>query len=168
VILKRIVYICETITEWVGKLASWLLIFLILSLVYEVISRHFFNSPTFWAHDMSYMLGGAASFLGIAWVQKNRLHVRVDIFYEKLTLKKQALVDVLFTLILFFPVVIAGLLNSVDAATLSWIRQESAAGAWRPPIYPLKTIIPIALGLLLLQGIADLIRNSLKLLGRDV
>src|SRR5699024_3918987 len=164
--MKKIIHIIDSITDWVGKLASWLILFLIFTLVYEVISRHLFNKPTFWSYDLSYMLGGAAAFLGIAWVQRNKGHVRVDIFYERLSERNWALVDLTLTILLLLPLMTVAFLNSADAAMISWIRGETASGAWRPPIYPLKTVIPLAILLVIMQGISEIFKNILTLLGR--
>ncbi|HZG72926.1 MAG TPA: TRAP transporter small permease subunit [Chondromyces sp.] len=167
--IKKIVNTFEALGEWAGKLASWFILILIFALVYEVISRHLFNNPTMWSYDISYMLGGSAAFLGMAWVLKNKQHVRVDVFYEKLSERNQAILDLIFTFALFFPLIIVGFTNSLDAAISSFVRGETAVtGSWRPPLYPIRMIIPISLGLLLLQGIADMIRSIYKLLGRRI
>lgn len=166
--VKRVINICDSITEWFGKLASWLILLLIFSLVYEVISRHVFNKPTIWSYDISYMLGGTAAFFGIAWVHKKQTHVRVDLIYEKLSDKNKAILDLLLTTILFLPLMIIAFMNSFEAAVISWDRLETAPGAWRPPLYPLKTVIPIVLFLLILQGFADFLRSILKLSGREI
>ncbi|MCM3670414.1 TRAP transporter small permease subunit [Mesobacillus maritimus] len=167
--IKKIIHFLETMGEWAGKISSWLILVLIFTLVYEVISRHLFNKPTFWSYDISYMLGSSAAFLGMAWVLKNRQHVRVDLFYEKLSNRNQALLDIVLSLCLFFPLIILGFSNSLDAAMNSYLRAETAASSsWRPLIYPLRMVIPIALGLLFLQGVADMIRNIYQLLGRRI
>jgi TRAP-type mannitol/chloroaromatic compound transport system permease small subunit len=169
-VLRKVVKVCDSVSEWSGKAVSWLLIALIISLVYEVISRHFFNSPTFWAYDISYMLGGTVAFIGGAMALKNKQHVRVDLFYAKLSPRKQAVVDIVLSVLLFFPLLIYGFTNSFAAALLSWERKERImSGFWQPPIYPLKMIISIAFALLIVQGVGELIRNVLKLLyGREV
>ncbi|SEN61440.1 TRAP-type mannitol/chloroaromatic compound transport system, small permease component [Mesobacillus persicus] len=167
--VKKFINIIETLGEWAGKIASWFILILIFSLVYEVASRHLFNKPTFWSYDISYMLGGSAAFLGMAWVMKNKQHIRVDLFYERLSERNQAILEICLTLALFFPLVLVGFTNSLDAAIASFLRQETAAtGSWRPPIFPIRLVIPISLGLLFLQGVADTIRNIYQLLGRRI
>jgi TRAP-type mannitol/chloroaromatic compound transport system permease small subunit len=168
-VVKKFVHFLEALGEWAGKISSWLILILIFTLVYEVISRHLFNKPTFWSYDISYMLGGSAAFLGMAWVLKNKQHVRVDIFYEKLSERNKAIFDIVLSLCLFFPLVILGFSNSLDAAINSFLREETAAtGSWRPIIYPLRMVIPVSLALLFLQGVADIIRNIYQLVGRRI
>ncbi|OLO37934.1 hypothetical protein BTR23_13105 [Alkalihalophilus pseudofirmus] len=167
--MRQLIKLFEGISEWVGKISSWLILLLIFTLVFEVISRHVFNKPTIWSYDVSYMLGGSAAFLGMAWVLKNKQHIRVDVFYEKLSNRNQAILDLSLAVVLFFPLVILGLMHSFDFALTSFIRgEEIVTGSWRTPIYPLKMIIPISFTLLLLQGVADVIKDVSKLLGREI
>jgi TRAP-type mannitol/chloroaromatic compound transport system permease small subunit len=166
--VKKIVHTLDSISEWTGKISAWLIAVLILVLVFEVVSRYVFNSPTFWAYDISYMVGGAAVALGGAYALKNRQHVRVDVIYERFPPRVQAFMDIFLILVLFFPLLILGFMTSYDAAVLSWAREERImSGFWAPIIYPLKTVIPISFGLLILQGISDMIRDIYKLLGRE-
>lgn len=167
--LIKVMKICDSISEWSGKIISWLTMALIFTLVYEVVSRYFFNSPTFWSYDISYMLGGTVAFIGGAWALKNKQHVRVDLFYTRFSPKMQATVDILFAVLLFFPLLYFGFTNSLEAALISWERNEKImSGFWQPPIYPLKTVIPIAFLLLFIQGISELIGNVFKFMGKEV
>ncbi len=154
----------ECIVEWVGKAASWLIMVLIISIVYEVISRFLFNAPTFWSYDISYMVGGTAMVLGSAWTLKVGQHVRVDIFYYNFSPKVQAVIDIVISFILLFPVIAIGLIYSVPEVIFSWSRHERIySGVWNPPIYHVKTFIALAMFLLLIQGISELIKNVQKL-----
>ncbi|WP_158211732.1 TRAP transporter small permease subunit [Alkalihalobacterium alkalinitrilicum] len=167
-ILIKVSQTCDAISEWAGKLISWFIGVLILILTYEVISRFLFNRNVPWAMDVSYMLGGSAIIIGAAWALKNRQHVRVDTFYDRFPPKMKAIIDIVFVLLLFFPLIIFGLMNSFDAALLSWQRNEHImTGNWQPPIYPLKSAIPIAFFLLLIQGISELCKSILQLTGKE-
>lgn len=167
--LRRLVNLVDTISEITGKAISWLILVLVLSLTYEVVSRHYFNKPTFWSYDVSYMLGGGALVIGAAMALKNKQHVRVDLFYGNFSPRLQAMVDLILSIVLFYPILIFGLINSIQAAALSWSRYERImSGFWQPPIYPLKTAVPIGLFLLLIQLLAETIRNVVKLQGGDL
>lgn len=167
--LRKLVHLFDTVSEVTGKAISWLILLLILSLTYEVASRHFFNKPTFWSYDVSYMLGGSALVIGAAMALKNKQHVRVDLFFGNFSPRLQAGVDLVLSLVLFFPVLIFGLTNSIQAAAFSWSRYERImSGFWQPPIYPLKTVVPIALFLLLIQLLAETVRTVIKLRGGDL
>jgi TRAP-type mannitol/chloroaromatic compound transport system permease small subunit len=168
--MKKVVQGIDAISEFTGKIAGWGVLITILILVFEVIMRFVFNSPTFWGYNMSYMVGGASMALGAAYALKKRAHVRVDVIYDKFPEKGQAITDIVVSLILFFPLFIIGLVEGIEFAALSWERQEQvmSGGYWKPYIYPFKTFVPIAFALLLLQGIADFIRNIYKLRGREL
>ncbi|KJS12667.1 MAG: hypothetical protein VR67_07925 [Peptococcaceae bacterium BRH_c8a] len=163
-ISTKITNVLESIVEWAGKITSWLILILIFSIAYEVVCRYFFNAPTFWSFDISYMVGGSAMVLGAAWTLKTGQQVRVDIFYMNMSPKKQAIADIIASVILFFPVVTIGLLYAIPQVIFSWSKQEKIySGIWDPPIYPVKTVIAVAMLLLLIQGIAELIKNIQKL-----
>lgn len=167
-LLKKLADKCDAISVFFGKLISWLIGILILILVYEVISRFVFNKPTTWVYDVSYMIGGAAVLIGAAMALKNNQHVRVDVFFAKLSTRNQLIMDIAFSLLFFFPLLIFGLMNSFDTAWVSWIRKEHImSGNWKPPIYPLKMVIPFAFSLLIIQGMSELARNILKLIGKE-
>jgi TRAP-type mannitol/chloroaromatic compound transport system permease small subunit len=166
---KKIVASLEKISELSGKFISWLNFILILSLVYEVVCRFVFNRPTFWSYDISYMIGGTAFAIGAAWALKNQTHVRVDIFYTRLSIKNRALVDIICSLLLFFPLVFMTMHVAIKAAAFSWAMGErTISGYWNPPLYPLKTVIPITYALLLIQGLAEFIRNIFRLKGAEL
>jgi TRAP-type mannitol/chloroaromatic compound transport system permease small subunit len=158
--LQLYLRVTDTISEWAGKLFSWLILPLVAALFYEVVARYAFNAPTVWAWDMSYMLYGALFMLGAAYTLRLEGHVRVDVFYRLLRPRWRAVIDLLLYLIFFFPAMIVLLKYGMDYAWYAWSIQERAAvSPWRPPIYPLKTVIPVAAFLLLLQGVAQWVRS---------
>jgi TRAP-type mannitol/chloroaromatic compound transport system permease small subunit len=167
--LKTFVKIVDGISEWSGKIAAWMVGLLIAIIVIEVIARFVFKSPTFWAYDMSYIIGGAAMILGAGYVMKERIHVRVDVLYEMMPVRTQAAVDMAFGLFILLPLLIIAFLKGFDFAATSWARQEQimTGGYWKPYIYPLKTMVPIGIGILLLQSIATFIRDLYKFQGKE-
>lgn len=156
--LLKISQIIERITDFFGKAASWLAIPLMFVLCYEVIIRRV-GSPTIWAFDMSYMLYGAHFMLVTAFALKYKAHVRTDILYRRVSVKIQGIVDAILYFIIFLPGI--GILFWVSWGYFqrSWIIQENAVTSpWMPPLWPLKFIMFFAIGLLLIQGISELIR----------
>ena len=152
--------IIDKISEISGKLFAWLIIPLVGGLLYEVIARYVFNAPTIWAYDMTYMLYGVHFMMGAAYLLSLGGHIRIDVFYQRLSPRKQAIVDVCGYLLLFFPVMAALLVFGIKFAAFSWQMKEKAfTTAWLPIIYPFKTVLPIGIFLLLLQGIAVFIRD---------
>lgn len=162
--MVKIIHVIDTISEWSGKIVCWLVLVFTLVLGYEIVMRYVFNAPTKWAFDISYMLGGAYFWLGEGYTLLKKKHVRIDIFYRNFSARRQALADIVFSLIFFFP--LWGLLfyKLIPYVYLSWITDErSMQGYWMPILYPFKTVMPVGAALLLLQGVAELLRSILVL-----
>ncbi|MCG7853517.1 MAG: TRAP transporter small permease subunit [Methanosarcinaceae archaeon] len=160
--LNRVTKVIDSISEWSGKVASWLVLILTVVLGYEVLLRYAFNAPTKWAFDISYMLGGSYFLLGEAYTLLKGRHVRIDIFYGRFSTRNKALVDIIFYLLFFFPLWAVLLYLLIPYVYLSWeIGERSMQGYWMPFIYPFKTVMPIGIFLFLLQGISEFIRSIL-------
>jgi TRAP-type mannitol/chloroaromatic compound transport system permease small subunit len=160
--MGKVIRVIDTISEWSGKTVSWLVLVFTLVLGYEIVMRYIFNAPTKWAFDISYMLGGSYFLLGEAYTLLKKKHVRIDIFYALFSARKKALVDILFYLILFFPLWGVLLHKLIPYVYLSWITGErSMQGYWMPILYPFKTVMPVGIFLFLLQGVAEFCRAIL-------
>ena len=152
------------LNERVGRITSYLAIPLILVVVYEVMMRYLFNSPTVWGFEATTFIYGMHFVLGFAYTHKHNGHVAIDVFESRLPFKPRTILRIIVNLVLFVPTV--GLLayQSVIYAASSWQNWEKASTSWAPPLYPFKTIMAIGFILLFLQGIAKLIGDfrSLK------
>ena len=129
----------------------------------EVIRRYLLNSPTVWANELTQMLFGAYIVLAGGYIMAQEGHVNVDILYSRLSRKAQAILDII-TSVLFF---LFSLMMVYYGSSLAWESLstfEHSQSAWNPPIYPVKLTIPLGASLLLLQGIAKLIRDILYLI----
>lgn len=150
----------DHISIWSGKATAWLIFPLIFGLTYEVISRYIFHAPTIWAYDLAYMLYGSMFMLGAAFTLYKKGHIRTDIFYDKWSSRKQGRVDAFLYLFFFFPGMIFFLIAGLDEAIHSWsLWEKSEYGAWRPPIFPFKTVIPLTAFLLLVQGVSEFLKS---------
>ena len=115
--------------------------------------------PTLWAYDLSYMLYGAMFMLGAAYTLQRGAHIRTDFLYQNWPVRVQALVDAACYVLLFFPGIAIFLWIGTEFAWQSYLREERSVGSsWMPIIYPLKAVLPIATALLLLQGVAELLK----------
>lgn len=162
--IEKYLQIQDGISEFIGRIIAWLAIVLILTLVYEVVSRYFFNSPTIWSHELSSMIFGAFAILSGSYTLKHLGHVRSDVIYLLFPRKLQRLCDVLVYTIGIFVLVIF-LVQAIEFAQKSWMLKEvSARSIWQPPLYYIKSIIPIAVILLILQSFAELVRAVLGFL----
>lgn len=156
VILKAI----DAISSWTGKSVQWLAVVLVLVMTFEVTMRYVFDSPTLWAFETSIMLGATIYVLGWAYAHLHRLHLRVDVFYVRLSLRGKALIDALGTLLLAFPIMAIMIINSVNYTAIAWAQKERLdLTIWYPPAGPLRTVIALGFTLLTLQCLAQLIRD---------
>jgi TRAP-type mannitol/chloroaromatic compound transport system permease small subunit len=160
----------DTLSEWSGRVFAWMIVPLMVGTTYEVIVRYAFNAPTIWAYDLSYMLYGAHFMLGAAYTLRYGGHIRTDIFYQNWSVKTQGWVDFLLYLFLFFPgMVFFFWMGGQEALQSISIGEKSDASPWRPYIYPLKSVLPVTALLLLIQGVAELIKSlHMALRGRTL
>ncbi len=155
----------DGLSDFVGRAISWLTLLMIGSLIWEITARYFFNSPTIWAHELSTMLYGAFGILAGSYTLRYQGHVRSEVVYALFPPRIRAFCDIIvYTLTLVLLVVF--LQMAIEFAAKSWSALEySSRSVWQPPIYPFKTIIPIAVGLLALQVLVELLRAVLRLAG---
>jgi len=166
--IRSIVRAIDVISETSGKIIIWLVMVLTLTIGYEIFSRYVLNQPTKWSFDLSYMIGGTFFLLGEAWTLRKRQHVRIDILYNRFSKKTKASFDALFYLLFFFPLWGGILYALVPYVAFSWeIGERSMQGYWQPVIYPFKTVMPIGVVLLLLQGVAEFTRNVVIICGGE-
>lgn len=166
-LVTRYLVIQDGLSEFVGRAISWLTLAMIAVLMLEIIARYFLNAPTIWAHETSTMLYGAFCMLAGAYTLRHRGHVRSEVLYGLLNKRGKAFFD---TIIFAIGLVVLGVFfkMAVGFAADSWaVREYSNKSIWQPAIYPIKTVIPVAVGLVILQNIAELLRSVLTLLGID-
>ena len=143
-----------------GRLLSWLIVPLTGALVFEVVSRYFFDAPTIWAYDVTYMLYGSHFMLVAAYTLSKQGHIRTDFVYRLLTPRWQGRIDAALYLLFFLPAMSVFLWVSTEFAYDSWVQREASfLSPWLPPIYPLKTVLPVTAALLIVQGIAELLKS---------
>ncbi len=157
--LLKVIAVLEFPSVIVAKLAAWLIVPMTGALVYEVVARYIFNAPTIWAYDMTYMFAGALFMLGSAYALRQGIHVRADFITSMQQPRWQALIDVVLYILVYFPAIALFLDTSLNFAIQSWLQGESfPQSPWMPIIYPLKTVMPLTLVLLLIQGLAELLK----------
>jgi len=159
-VIKRI----DRISEFVGKTFAWLAVVLTFSMSFEVFSRYLFGRPTTWAFDVSYMSYGVYFMMGSAYTLSKNAHVRGDIFYRNFRPRVQAMIDLALYIIVFFPAMIALVVVGWDFFRDSYlVRETSPLSPYDTPVYPLKFAIPAGALLLLVQGVAQVLRCVITL-----
>jgi TRAP-type mannitol/chloroaromatic compound transport system permease small subunit len=157
--MQKLLLFIDKASTWVGQAFSWFIVALTLLISWEVFSRYALDNPHAWAFDVMIMLYGTLFMMAGAYTLAKNGHVRGDVLYGFFTPRAQATVDLVLYIVFFIPGVIALTYAGYYYAAESWaINEHSTITAEGPPIYPFKTIIPLAGGILLLQGIVEIIR----------
>lgn len=159
-IVRRLLKVVDAASEVSGAVGKWFAVVLVVVGTFETIARHFFGAPTIWSYDVLSMAGGALYLLGASFDLKHNAHTRVDLIYSLLKPRTRAAMDVAFSLLLFFPLMIVLLRYSFVWAVKAWkIKEVMFSSFWYPPAGPYRTLFTIGLALLVLQGLAEFVRN---------
>ncbi len=149
----------DAISVWFGKAAAWLIIGLMTLVCVEVFKRYIMNMPTAWIFDASSMFYGTLFMLAGAYALAQNAHVRGDFLYSSMRPRTQALLDLILYVVFFLPGIAALVYAGYHYAALSWrIGEHSTVTAEGPPIYYFKSIIPLSGALVMLQGLAEIVR----------
>src|SRR5206468_9174047 len=157
--VQSILHAIDGISTWVGKAAAWLIIALMTVVCVEVFKRYILNAPTAWIFDLDNMLYGTLFMLAGAYTLAQDAHVRGDFLYGSMKPRTQATLDLILYIAFFLPGMMALIYAGYDYAAISWrINEHSNVTSDGPAVYPFKTIIPIAGVLVLIQGLAEIVR----------
>jgi TRAP-type mannitol/chloroaromatic compound transport system permease small subunit len=149
----------DRISTAIGKAFGWYILIMTFGTSYEVFVRYVLNDPTIWNYDLSYNMYGALFIMAGAYTLSRNAHVRGDVVYRIWKPRTQAAVDLLLFFIFFYPGVLAMTFAGYVYAGESWRYQEvSVFSPADIPIFPLKTLIPVAGATLLAQGLAEVFR----------
>jgi TRAP-type mannitol/chloroaromatic compound transport system permease small subunit len=150
----------EAYSNWTGIVTAWLIIPMTVAVTWEVVARHFFLAPTIWAFDVTYMLYGTHFMLGTAYTLMRIGHVRTDMLYQNWSVRRQNTIDAIGYLFFFFPAMLLLFYFGWQEAFHAWeIGETSDASPWRPIVWPFKFVIPFTALFLLVQGVAELLKN---------
>jgi TRAP-type mannitol/chloroaromatic compound transport system permease small subunit len=153
----RVTRVIDWISIWTGKTVAWLIFPMFLVLVYEVLVRKFYQ-PTIWANDIATMAYGTHFSLAAAYALSLQKHIRTDFLTQHLSLRTQLWLDIVQYLVFFLPGMAMFLWLSWEFAEESWFFKEQLITSWRPPAYWYKSVIPLTAALLLMQGIAEVLK----------
>ena len=158
--LKAGLHVIDTINEWTGTIASFLVLVVAGIASYEIVCRYVFNSPSEWSFEMSGFLFLGYAVLGGGYTLLHEAHVRTDIFYSRLSARRRAMLDVM-TAALFFVFTFAFTWQGWRLAWTATLTGDHSGTPWNPPIYIVMWLLPIGGALLFLQGSAKFIRDLL-------
>jgi TRAP-type mannitol/chloroaromatic compound transport system permease small subunit len=157
--MQKMLLTIDKISTFVGQSFSWLIVALTFFISWEVFSRYMLDHPHPYAFDVMIQMYGTLFMMAGAYTLAKNAHVRGDVLYGFFPPRLQAGLDLTLYLLFFVPGVVALIWAGYNYAAESWmINEHSNVTADGPPVYPFKTIIPIAGAFILMQGIVEIIR----------
>jgi TRAP-type mannitol/chloroaromatic compound transport system permease small subunit len=157
--VQRFLHQVDRLSDWTGKIFAWLIVLLMLVVCVEVFKRYILNAPTAWIFDLNSMLYGTLFMMCGAYTLSQNGHVRGDFLYGSMRPRTQAALDLALYVLFFIPGILALIYAGWDYAALSWrIGEHSNVTADGPPVYHFKSVIPIAGVLVMIQGVAEMVR----------
>ena len=167
--VKVCVGLANSLSSTVGSLVAWLFYVLIAIMTLEVGARYIFDTSIIWVADTSLWLYSLIFMLGGAYVLLQKKHASSDIFYIRLSPRRKAAVDVIGYLVMLLPLLIVVLPVAVDRVIMSQeFAERSTLTLWRPLLWPFRAIIPVALGLMLVQGVSEFLVRLVFLINPDI
>ncbi|HOO89700.1 MAG TPA: TRAP transporter small permease subunit [Syntrophales bacterium] len=159
--MKKLSKVLDAVSEWTGTICVWIVVPLMLVMVYEVVTRRFFNRPGVWAFETAIQIYAFHFMILASYTLLKKKHISVDIVVTRWSPKTRAILEMITSLVLFFPFMVVILIEGTYYAQESWAIKEVSYTVFAPPIYPIKTLIPLTALLLLIQGVSDFLKNML-------
>jgi TRAP-type mannitol/chloroaromatic compound transport system permease small subunit len=157
--MQKALLFVDRVSTWVGQAFSFCIVLLTLHVAWEVFSRYVLDNPRAWAFDVMIYFYGTLFMMAGAYTLSKNGHVRGDVLYGFFTPRTQATIDLTLYIVAFLPGVIALTYAGYYYAADSWrINEHSNITYGGPPVYPFKTVIPLAGAILLAQGLVEIIR----------
>jgi TRAP-type mannitol/chloroaromatic compound transport system permease small subunit len=164
-LLCRMTAAIDNLSEWTGRSIAWLTLAMVLVQFTIVVLRYAFNTGWIAMQESILFMHALVFLLGAAFTLKRDAHVRVDIFYSRMSGQGKAVVDLLGTLLLLLPVCLFIFVMSWEYVTESWrLLEGSREAGGLPGVFLLKSTMLLMAGLLMLQGVAMLGRSLVTLL----
>ncbi len=161
--MQKFLLTVDRFSTWFGKACAWAVVALTLLISWEVFSRYVLNQPHGWVLDAQIMLYGLLFMAAGAYTLAKNGHVRGDVLYGFFRPRTQAGIDLLLYVVFFLPGIVAMTWAGWTFANESLAIREQTFNADPLPLYPFKFVVPIAGGVLLLQGFVEIIRCVLCL-----
>jgi TRAP-type mannitol/chloroaromatic compound transport system permease small subunit len=160
----------DAVTTVVGRVAWWMTLAMVLVGVLNVVTRYAGRSLGISLGGTIYIVLQTYAYdfvflMGAAYVFRKDAHVRVDIIFSNLRPRARAIVDVMGILLFLLPFSYMGLYFGQRYVATSWRQAEINLNAGGIAVYPAKTLILVAFGLLVVQGVSELIKNLAFLTG---
>ncbi len=162
--MNAVINITSKIIDMLGNFCSLLMLLMIINVFYDVIMRYFFNDVSIGMQELEWHLFAAMFMFGIAYTLKEDGHVRVDIFYETMSARKKAIINIFGSVVLALPMTLLIFYYSWDYTLEAY---EMGEGSGDPGGLPhrwiVRSIIPLS-SLFLVLAIIHVVLTQLKTL----
>jgi TRAP-type mannitol/chloroaromatic compound transport system permease small subunit len=157
----------DRLNHWVGRFAMSLFFVMAAVMLWSTVSRALFGAPVNWALEMTQFLLASYFLLGGAYSLQQGAHVRMDLFYERLSARRRAVLDAVTILfVLFFLGVL--LWGAVSSTQYAIDYNQKNYSAWSPVLWPVKIAMTIGILLMLLQIISQFFKDIAEAMGRSI
>lgn len=159
-----IVSLIERFSESIGKATAWLSIILVLLVCYDVVGRYLFNTSSVAIQELEWHIFAVMFLFGATYTLKHDKHVRVDIFYSRLSNRNKAVINLLGIILFLIPFCSIVFVTSLEFVFNSFkVLESSPDPGGLPARYLLKAVLPLSFLFLLLQGMALGLKSVLVL-----
>ena len=156
----------DSLSERIGKLISWLVLIAVLVSTLNAVVRYLFNYSSNAFLELQWYLFAAVFLLGASWTLKRNEHIRIDVVVGRFSPRVHAWIDIVGGLCFLLPMAVLILWDAVPFALESLRVGEMSSNAGGLIVWPAKLLIPLGFGLLILQGLAEIIKRIAFLSGR--
>ncbi len=166
--IQTFIDIVDRFTESFGRLLAWLVLLMMLAMAAVVVLRYGLQMGSIALQESITYMHACLFMLGLAYTLKHNGHVRVDIFYQHFSARQRAWVNSLGGIIFLLPLCLFILGISWDFVVQSWtVREVSAEPGGIPAVFLLKTLLPVMAINLSIQGLTEVLRSAMVLIGRE-
>jgi len=166
--MKKFVRFVDTMNERIGKVACLLILPMAGITAYKIIMSRVFEVSSSWCFETTVYIYGVHFMFGMAAAYLYDRHVRIDIIVLQLPRRVQLWLRIITFLLIFVPFIGALTYGATVYAAHSWQIWEQSSSGWKTPLYPYKTVMPVTIFFLFLQGIANFIRDCYELKGEEI
>jgi TRAP-type mannitol/chloroaromatic compound transport system permease small subunit len=151
----------ERFIDWTGRSVSWLTLLMVIITFIVVVLRYAFDIGWIALQESVTYLHAMVFLIGASWAMQQEAHVRVDIFYSRMSEKHKALVDLVGSILMLLPVMLFITWVSWEYVIDSWdVLEGSREAGGLPAVFLLKTLILVMSAMLIMQGLVQIVRSA--------
>jgi len=158
--MNKVIKILDRITDFVGYIATTALLLMLVNVFYDVIMRYFFHNSSVGMQELEWHLFSIVFLFGIAYSLKENAHVRVDMFYENMSPTKQAIINILGSIIFIIPfsllIISSGSSFAYEAYSLNEMSGDPGGLPFR---WVIKSAIALSFLFLIIATISFILHN---------